>query len=286
MNKKIFLSFIALWILAFIPVLSAEEKWEGEKGQTYGFTKFAFKFEDKNAWVIIPEKAAPGNPWVWRGRWATFHSGADIILLKHGFHIAYLDTGGMLGCDTALDLWDKFYDMMTSKYRMSAKPALEAVSRGGLFVLKWAARNPNKVACIYLDSPVCDIKSWPLGKWKGDHDKTGISQLAKYYALKTEKEIMAYNKNPIDDPVVKPIAKGEIPILAIVNQEDRIVPPYENIEIFAKKYKEFGGGEIEIIYPKKGEKTSLKGHHFRVPDPKKAANFIEKYASKKVKRIP
>jgi len=278
--KRMSLTFLFGFMLMFNFIFSAaaEEKWPGKKEDWCGFTRYTFKFAGKNAWVKLPPKPAPGNPWVWRGRWADFHSGTDRILLNKGYHIAYLDTGGMLGCDAALDLWDKFYDAMTGKYKMAKKPALESVSRGSLFVLRWAARHPDRVSCIYLDSPVCDVKSWPLGKWKGDRDSTGVNQLGIYYGLKTEEDIMAFKQNPIDDVVIKPIAEAKIPILAIVNKNDCIVPPSENIDIFAKKYKELGG-DIEIIYPDPKAKTSFKGHHFPVPNPQKSADFIMKYTS-------
>jgi len=47
------------------------------------------------------------------------------------------------------------------------KPALIGLSRGGLYCYNWAIENPDKVACIYGDAPVCDMKSWPGGKGKG-----------------------------------------------------------------------------------------------------------------------
>ncbi len=271
-----------LCLLSFLAVAAvtarADGEWKGTKTKSHGgYDKYSFKFEGKKAWVVVPKKAAPGNPWVWRGRWATFHIGPDKILLSKGFHIAYLDTGGMLGCDDALDMWDKFYDYMTKEHDLSTKPVLEAVSRGGLFVLRWAARHPGQVACIYGDSIVCDIKSWPLGKWKGDHDKTGMRQLGKYYGLNTKEKILAFKGNPIDDSVVKPIAKAKIPILLLVDKKDRIVPPDENSLVFAKRYSELGGGDVEIMYVPKNSKTSLKGHHFPHPDPAKAAAFMEKY---------
>ena len=274
--KKFFC--LILCSMALATVKADSEKWEGEKTTSHGgYDKYSFKFAGKNAWVVVPKKAAPGNPWVWRGRWATFHIGPDMILLAKGFHIAYLDTGNMLGCDTALDMWDKFYDYMTQKHGLSKKPVLEAVSRGGLFVLRWAARHPERVACIYGDSIVCDIKSWPLGKWKGDHDNTGIKQLGQYYGLDSEEKILAFKGNPIDDSVVKPIAKAKIPMLLLVDKKDRIVPPAENSLVFAKRYSELGGGDVEIMYVPKDSKTSLKGHHFPHPDPAKAAAFMEKY---------
>ena len=259
------------------------EKWPGKVSDFFGFERYTFTFGGKSAWVKLPKKAAPGNPWVWRGRWADFHSGTDVILLKRGFHIAYLDTGNMLGCNEALNLWDSFYIEMTQKYGLSNKVALEAVSRGGLFVLRWASRHPYVVTCIYLDSAVCDIKSWPLGRGKGDHDTTGLKHLEISYGLKTEEDILNFKGNPVDDAIIKPIAAAKIPILAIANKDDHIVPPSENIEVFAKKYKELGGGDIEIMHPVDGAKTSLKGHHFPVPNPKKSADFIETNTMKIVK---
>ena len=170
---------------------------------------------------------------------------------------------------------------MTQKYGMSEKVALEAVSRGGLFVLRWASRHPSRVSCIYLDSAVCDIKSWPLGRGKGNHDTTGLKHLEISYGLKTEEDILNFKGNPVDDNIITPIAKAKIPILALANKDDRIVPPSENIEVFAEKYKQLGGGNIEIMHPKEGVKTSLKGHHFPVPNPQKAADFIEQHTLKK-----
>lgn len=273
-----------LFSLAVIASANADQKWEGEKKQSHGGnTKYLFDFEGKKAWVVVPKKAAPGKPWVWRGRWASFHKAADIILLSKGFHIAYLDTGNMLGCDAALDLWDKFYDYMTKEHGLSKKPVLEAVSRGGLFVMRWAARHPDRVACIYGDSIVCDIKSWPLGKWKSETDKIGMTHLKKYYGFDTEDKILAFKGNPIDDSVIKPIANAKIPILLLVDDKDLIVPPSENSLVFAKRYAALGGGKVEIMYVPKDSKTSLKGHHFPHPDPAKVAAFMEKYGMEAAK---
>ncbi len=84
-----------------------------------------------------------------------------------GFHIAYVNVQNLYGSPTALDAMDKFYDHVTREYGLMPKVALEGFSRGGLFALNWAARHPERVACIYNDAPVCDFKSWPGGRGKG-----------------------------------------------------------------------------------------------------------------------
>jgi sialidase-1 len=243
--------------------------------------KLTFKFNGLNAWIKVPKSNPNKQHWVMRSRWAEFHTETDHILLSKGFYIAFVDAGGMLGCDEALDIWDKFYDHLVNKYGFGKEMSLEAVSRGGLFALRWAARHPERINSIYLDSPVCDLKSWPLGKWKGDKDKTGIKQIQKYYGLNTAEEILAYDENPVDDKIVSVIAKHKIPIMALVNDVDRIVPPSENIYIFAKKYNAISGMDVKILHPKPNGNFRLKGHHFVVPNPEIPAEFIINNTNKK-----
>jgi len=77
--------------------------------------------------------------------------------------VAYMDVQNMYGAPMALDHMDKFYAHLVKEFGLSSKVVLEGFSRGGLFAFNWAARNPGKVACLYLDAPVCDFKSWPAG---------------------------------------------------------------------------------------------------------------------------
>ena len=113
----------------------------------------------------------------------------------------------MLGSPHAMKHWDEFYETMTQQHGLASKVALEAVSRGGLFVYRWAARHPDRVACIYADVPVCDFKSWPLGQGHGIGDQKTWQNLLTQYGF-TEEQALAYRKNPID--VLAPIAKAKI----------------------------------------------------------------------------
>ena len=123
-----------------------------------GFQRFNFQLSDVDCFVVVPNDTAEGKPWVWRARFPSYHPEADRILLEKGFHIAHLNTAGMLGSTRSLELWDAFYELITDEHGLAAKPALEAVSRGALFTYRWAARHPDRVSCIYADTPVCDIK--------------------------------------------------------------------------------------------------------------------------------
>ncbi len=243
--------------------------WEGESSEWNGYQRYDFEVEGKKCHVVVPEKELAGRPWIWRARFPNFHIEADLILLKQGFHVAHIDTSGMLGSPRAMEHWDAFYEVMTGKYGLAKKPALEAVSRGGLFAYRWAARHPNRVACIYADTPVCDFKSWPFGGGTGiGHEKTW-ARLLEEYAM-TETEALVYRENPID--VLSSIAAANIPLMHIISLNDRVVPPEENTFVLAKRYRELGGS-IEIIEVKEGTEKS-NGHHFEHPEPKRVAEFI------------
>src|SRR6266481_6235804 len=40
--------------------------------------------------VVVPKKAAPGNPWSWQGRYWNHQPQTEVELLRRGFHIAYV----------------------------------------------------------------------------------------------------------------------------------------------------------------------------------------------------
>lgn len=246
----------------------------GEPSDWKGFAKHDFEVDGRKCYVVAPKHAAPGNPWVWRARFPGYHAEADLILLQRGFHIAHMNTNGMLGSDAALDHWDTFYDTLAEKHGFARRVALEGVSRGGLFVYRWAARHPERVACIYADTPVLDFKSWPGGFADGMGDQKTWQNLLKQYGL-TEAQAKAWDKNPIDTAILEPIAKAKVPILHIVSTNDKVVPPKENTNVLAKRYRKLGGS-IDII---EVQGTRLHGHHFDHPDPVRVADFIERHAS-------
>lgn len=246
----------------------------GEPSDWKGYAKHDFEVDGRACYVVAPKHAAPGNPWVWRARFPGFHAEADLILLKRGFHVAFMNTNGMLGSDKALDHWDKFYDTLTGKHGLAKQVALQGVSRGGLFVYRWAARHPERIACIYADTPVLDFKSWPAGKGDGLGDAKTWQNLLKQYGL-SEEQALAWDKNPIDSAILEPIAKAKVPILHIVAVNDKVVPPKENTFVLANRYRKLGGS-IDII---EVQGTRLHGHHFDHPDPVRIADFIERHAS-------
>lgn len=242
-----------------------------QHSQWNGYQRIDFTIDTRPAWLVKPKEAAKGSPWIWRARFPKYHTEVDLLLLERGFHVAYINTDGMLGSPEALKHWDAFYTYLTSEKGLSKKVALEAVSRGGLFAYRWAAKNADSISCIYAEAPVCDFKSWPLGDGKGIGNPKTWQALLKAYQF-SQAEALEYRENPID--VLASIASKKIPLLHLVSLNDKVVPAEENTFVLAERYRKLGG-EIEIIEVKEGPRVN--GHHFDHPDPKRVADFIQEH---------
>ncbi|WP_339744910.1 hypothetical protein [uncultured Rubinisphaera sp.] len=253
--------------------------WYERESVWNGYEQYHFTIADRPAYIVKPKSVAEGNPWIWRARFPGFHAEMDVILLSKGFHIAYVDVSNMFGSPTAVKIGDEFYKYLTTDRQLARKPCLEGVSRGGLFVYNWAAKNPGKVACIYCDTPVCDFKSWPAGKGKGIGSPQSWQQCLQAYGF-TEEQGIEYTHNPIDHAAI--IAQAKIPLMHIVSENDRVVPPSENTYLLQSRLAEFDY-PLEVISVKEGTEKS-NGHHFTHPDPEHVVRFIEEHVIKSMKQ--
>jgi pimeloyl-ACP methyl ester carboxylesterase len=105
--------------------------------------------------VVVPKTAAAGNPWSWRGYYFDHEPQTEVELLKRGFHI------GFVYCDAGKP-WDAWYKFLTETHGLSKTPAFVGMSRGGRNAFTWAAANPDKVSCLYVDNPAVTRESVAL----------------------------------------------------------------------------------------------------------------------------
>jgi lysophospholipase L1-like esterase/pimeloyl-ACP methyl ester carboxylesterase len=247
----------------------------GKKSPWEGFDRYDFEVNGKPAIMVVPKRALPGKPWVWRGEFFGAFANADAALLDKGFHLAYLGVPNLFGSPQAIAQWTGFYQALTGKYGFAKKVALIGLSRGGLYCYNWAAANPDKVACIYGDAPVCDFKSWPGGKLKGLGKGNGSApewqNLLAAYNFKSDAEAIAYKLNPIDN--LKLLADARVPLLHVYGDADDAVPWDENTGVLAERYRRLGGS-ITLI-PKPG----VAHHPHGLQDPTPIVEFILKHAA-------
>ncbi|RRB00875.1 GDSL-type esterase/lipase family protein [Larkinella rosea] len=233
----------------------------------YGFRGHDFTFQGHNSRIVVPKRSAPGHPWIWRARFWGHEPQTDIALLERGFHVVYCDVAELFGNDEAIAIWDAYYQILT-RAGLASKSAMEGMSRGGVYMYRWAVKYPRRVAAIYADAPVLDLKSWPGGKGKGPGAPKDWETFKKDFNLKTEEEALAFKGNPID--LVPEIVKGGFPLLHVVGDVDEAVPVDENTNAFEAKIKA-AGGNIEVIH------KPLIGHHpHSLPNPQPIVDFILK----------
>lgn len=238
-----------------------------KKFNFHGYQGYEFENEGVSCKVVKPAVEAIGKPWMIRARFWGHEPQTDIDMLEHGFHIAYCDVADLYGSDEAVERWNKFYKRMV-KAGFNKKVALEGMSRGGLIVYNWAAKNASKVACIYADAPVMDFKSWPMGEGKFNGSKNDIKQLLTAYNFKDNTEALGWNRNPVD--CAPTIAKARIPVLHVVGDADVVVPVAENTSIFEEQMKKLGA-PITVIH-----KPGVSHHPHSLNDPSPIVRFILK----------
>ncbi|MEM7387444.1 MAG: alpha/beta hydrolase, partial [Verrucomicrobiota bacterium] len=266
-------SRLILFLATGLPLAQGQE-FSGEATDWNGYVHHTFEVEGRNCRVAVPKDVAEGRPWVWRARFFGHEPQADLALLKEGYHVAYCDVANLFGSPRAVGHWNAFYERMTTEYGFAPKVALEGMSRGGLIIYNWAAANPDKVACLYGDAPVCDFKSWPLGKGSGKGSPATWEQCLKAYGM-TEEEALAYDRNPIDQ--LSPLAKAAVPILHVVGDADEVVLVAENSAIIEERYRQLGGS-IQVIH-----KPGVGHHPHALKDPGPIVAFIRRHSEPNVR---
>jgi len=237
-------------------------------GQDPIFSEYAFKefkTQGRNAKIVFPKKTNDENLWIWRARFWGHEPQADIALLERGYHLVYIDVAGLFGSNKAVKIWNGFYHYVVNKYNLNRKVVLEGMSRGGLIVYNWAAQNTNKVFCIYVDAPVCDIKSWPGGLYKAERSEQDWQECLNLYGL-DEKSVLDFKGNPVETAVK--VAEAKIPVLHVCGASDKLVPYAENTAKLEENFKA-AGGDIKIIL-----KEGVGHHPHSLVNPKPIVDFI------------
>lgn len=235
----------------------------------YGYEGVDFIFNGRDCKIVKPKSAAKGHPWIWRARFWGHEPQTDIALLQQGFHIVYCDVAELLGNNEAITSWNSFYTLL-HKAGLAKKAVLEGMSRGGIYVFNWAALNPEKVACVYVDNPLLNIPSWAVKfiNNKSDVNNEMFSAFKKDYNLSTDNDVLNFKGSPVDK--TEQIVKGKYPILIVCADTDEQVNVKENTLLFEQKIKALGGN-ITVIH-----KPGFKHHPHSLPNPAPIVDFILK----------
>ncbi|HEY3839959.1 MAG TPA: alpha/beta hydrolase [Bryobacteraceae bacterium] len=262
-----FRHLLSLVVFSAIPILAQQAPFPGKQSEWKGYPRFDFEFAGRTVTVVTPSKPASGTPWLWRGEFFGAFATVDEALLKRGWYVVYIACPNTFGSPDTMHRWEQLYDELTSRHGFSRRPVLLGMSRGGLYVYNWAAAHPDKVGLIYGDAPVCDVKSWPGGKGKGQGSPHDWELFKQVYGF-TEEQALSWKGNPID--ILAPIAKAHIPIIHVYGDADDAVPPDENTLPLKKRYEKLGG-HVELIV-----KHGVGHHPHSLEDPTPIVDYILK----------
>ncbi|PHQ35611.1 alpha/beta fold hydrolase [Rhodopirellula bahusiensis] len=229
----------------------------------HGFVQREFKLDGVACKLVSPATSAENAPWIWRARFWGHEPQLDVALLNQGWHVGYCDVADLFGNETALKRWDQFYKL-SQQIGLNPKPLLEGMSRGGLIVMRWASANPDQVSGIYVDNAVMDIRSWPGGKGDGIGAPRAWKTCLDAYQI-TEEESKSMEDGPLHR--LAGLAKAGVPIFAMINEQDNVVPPSENSDVLVRRYREFGGQVREFRRPGLGH------HPHSLKDPAPLVEF-------------
>ena len=162
-----------------------------------------------------------------------------------------------------------FVKSVTKEYSLSPKCVPIGLSCGGLIAIKFAAKYPELVACLYVDAPVLNYMSCPCGFGSGDACVEDFPEIYDSLGIKNMSELICY----LDMPMHKlpALVENKIPVILVAGGADKTVPYEENGILLEKAYKE-NGIEIEVYI-----KPDCAHHPHGLENPKIIVDFIMKH---------
>lgn len=214
-------------------------------------TAETFDVAGHTAFVYTAPKPADGKPWVW---YAPTLKGVSLVqrklyfesFLRAGISIAGCDLGEVRGAPASTDKFTLFHDEMVNR-GWSPKPILLGQSRGGLMMLAWATRNPEKLRAFVGIYPVFNLASWPLKNSKA-------STLADYGLTEAELVARLGEFNPIDH--LDGLITNRVPFFVVHGDSDVVVPYQDNTELLKERYEAAGGSISVKVIPGEGHKVT------------------------------
>ncbi|MEY4688549.1 MAG: hypothetical protein RIR76_2572 [Verrucomicrobiota bacterium] len=264
MRVRLLLLAVAALVFAGDRARAAEVSPAPARSEWNGFTRLDFTVAGRPCLLVLPAQPAPGRPWIWRTEFFGHQPQADQALLALGWHVAYMDAKNLYGAPKAMAWFGQFYAHLVVQFELSSRVVLEGFSRGGLYAINFALAHPRRVAALYLDAPVLDIRSWP-GR---NPQSKEWAQCLEAYGL--NEESLAKFRGPLER--LRTLAAAGVPILSVCGEADRVVPFAENTAVLEKRYRELGGA-IEVIL-----KPGVDHHPHSLADPAPIVDFIVKRA--------
>lgn len=212
----------------------------------------SFLVGDRPAFILWPDKGRRQKPQPWIMYAPTLPGLPDRHekwmheqFLNAGVAVAGIDIGEAYGSPKGQSQFTAFYEELTQKRGLAAKPCLLGRSRGGLLIGSWAISHPDKVAGLAGIYPVFDLRSYP-----------GLNRAAPAFGLTTEELTGQLDTlNPVSR--LRALAEASIPVFLIHGDVDKVVPLEANSGALVRDYERAGVKDLTTLVVPEGQ-----GHNF------------------------
>ena len=232
-----------------------------------GYKQEEFLFENMTARVVIPDAPKKGAPLALKTEYWPAFPATEELLLKNGFYLCYVKNRNRWGIDEDLDRKARFIDYVSEKYQTSNKCVPVGMSCGGLIAINFAAKYPEKIACLYLDAPVTNFMSCPLGCGVGEPLAENNDEILNALQM-TISQLISYRQMPMDR--IPALIKNRLPLALVAGDSDKVVPYCENGIHLEKAY------ENTSIPFKLWIKPGCDHHPHGANEPQEVVDFIMK----------
>lgn len=217
---------------------------ELQKNSWYGFERLEFDFEGRKAILVCPKEPCDGKKWLYKIEYFDAFPAFEVEMLKRGYYVAYLTNKSRLCPVEDTDIRPRFCEFLKVEFGLNEKCLPVGMSCGGMQAVYFAAKYPQYVAALYIDAPVLNLLSWPLGL--GESKGASPDEFKRDIGISFA-EMLNYRKHPIDCKDI--LLKTGIPIFMVCGDSDTIVPYNENGKVLSDYFKANGGNLTEILKP-------------------------------------
>ena len=234
----------------------------------FGYERRDFRFGDRDALIVLP-KGKPNGKWAVKMEYFGAFPNLETELLSRGWCLAYLRNVNRWGTDADSDAKAAFVPFVAEEYGLERRFACVGMSCGGLCSVNFAAKYPSLVSALYLDAPVMNLLSCPMGFGAGEAlgGDRGWEEIQSALGFRDVSELLLYRGHPMDR--LEPLAENRIPVALVYGEADTTVPYLEN------------GIALERLYRQRGLPLFCAGkpgcghHPHGLENPKPLTDFIE-----------
>ncbi len=160
-----------------------------------GFHRLDFEFEAHPAILVLPQRAVPGNKWLMKTEYFGAFPNFELEMLQKGYFLTHVESFTRWHDEKDDALKDRFCSFLQEEFGLCEKYLPMDMSCGGMQAVYFASAYPQRVAGLYLDAPVMNLLSCPVGVG------TATDGLYPDFVAKTKKtkeDLINFRNHPVD----------------------------------------------------------------------------------------